>query len=193
MRRVAITGLGVVTPIGLDAPSTWDAAVSGRSGVGWIDAFDASEYPVRIAAEVTGFDPGELIPAKEARRMDRNVLLAVAAAQEAWDDAGLEDVDRDRVGILVGSAIGGIATIIEQHQTFSERGHDRVSPFFIPSVLVDTASGQIAIHLGLRGQNFSPVSACATGSTAIGEAAASIVRGQADVMLAGGTSPRSSP
>ena len=119
--------------------------------------------------------------------MDRNVLLAVAAAQEAWDDSGLEDVDRARVGILVGSAIGGIATIAEQQQTFAERGHDRVSPFFIPSVLVDTASGQIAIHLDLRGQNFSPVSACATGSTAIGEAAASIVRGQADVVLAGGT------
>jgi len=187
MRRVVITGLGAVTPIGLDAPSTWDAAVSGRSGVGWIEAFDASEYPVRIAAEVTGFDIGDLVPAKEARRMDRNVLLAVAAAQEAWDDAGLQDVDRARAGILVGSAIGGIATIAEQQTVFAERGPDRVSPFFIPSVLVDTASGQIAIQLGLRGQNFAPVSACATGSTAIGEAAASIRRGQADVILAGGT------
>src|SRR6188768_3975126 len=187
MRRVVITGLGAVTPIGLDAPSTWDAAVSGRSGVGWIEAFDASEYPVRIAAEVTGFDVGDLVPAKEARRMDRNVLLAVAAAQEAWDDAGLQDVDRARAGILVGSAIGGIATIAEQQTVFAERGPDRVSPFFIPSVLVDTASGQIAIQLGLRGQNFAPVSACATGSTAIGEAAASIRRGQADVILAGGT------
>src|SRR5512147_2517631 len=113
MRRVVVTGLGAVTPIGLDAPSTWDAAVSGRSGVGWIEAFDASEYPVRIAAEVRGFDPGELVPPKEARRMDRNVLLAVAAAQEAWDDAGLDGgVDASRVGIIVGSAIGGIATIV---------------------------------------------------------------------------------
>ena len=119
--------------------------------------------------------------------MDRNVLLAVAAAQEAWDDAGLDGVDPTRVGILVGSAIGGIATIAEQQQVFSDRGADRVSPFFIPSVLVDTASGQIAIQLGLKGQNFAPVSACATGSTAIGEAAASIRRGQADVVLAGGT------
>ena len=187
MRRVVITGLGAVTPIGLDAPSTWDAAVSGRSGVGWIEAFDASEYPVRIAAEVSGFEIGDLVPPKEARRMDRNVLLAVAAAQEAWDDAGLEDVDRERTGILVGSAIGGIATIAEQQTVFAERGPDRVSPFFIPSVLVDTASGQIAIQLGLRGQNFAPVSACATGSTAIGEAAESIRRGQADVILAGGT------
>ncbi len=187
MRRVAITGLGAVSPIGADAPSSWDAAVSGRSGIGFIESFDASAYPVRIAAEVTGFDIGELVPPKEARRMDRNVLLAVAAAQEAWDDAGLEDVDRARVGILVGSAIGGIATIAREQQVFAERGFDRVSPFFIPSALVDTASGQIAIQLGLQGTNFAPVSACATGSTAIGEAAASIRRGQADVVLAGGT------
>jgi 3-oxoacyl-[acyl-carrier-protein] synthase II len=187
MRRVAITGLGAVTPIGLDAPSTWEAAVAGRSGVGWIESFDASGYPVRIAAEVKGFDPSALVPPKEARRMDRNVLLAVAAAQEAWDDAGLENVDPARVGILVGSAIGGIATIAEQLGVFHERGPDRLSPFFIPSVLVDTASGQIAIQLGLTGPNFAPVSACATGSTAIGEGAATIRRGQADVVLAGGT------
>jgi 3-oxoacyl-[acyl-carrier-protein] synthase II len=193
MRRVAITGLGAVTPIGLDAPSAWDAAVSGRSGVGWIEAFDASEYPVRIAAEVRGFEIGELVPGKEARRMDRNVLLAVAAAQEAWYDAGLNGMDPTRVGILVGSAIGGIATIAEQRQTFAERGFDRVSPFFIPSVLVDTASGQIAIQLGIKGQNFAPVSACATGSTAVGEAAASIRRGQADVVLAGGTEAAITP
>ena len=187
MRRVAITGLGAVSPLGLDAPSSWDAAVSGRSGVGFIEAFDASAYPVRIAAEVTDFDIGELVPPKEARRMDRNVLLAVAAAKEAWDDAGLQNFDRARAGILVGSAIGGIATIAEQQQVLAERGADRVSPFFIPSCLVDTASGQIAIQLGLHGTNFAPVSACATGSTAIGEAAASIRRGQADVVLAGGT------
>jgi beta-ketoacyl-acyl-carrier-protein synthase II len=187
MRRVAITGLGAVSPIGADAPSSWDAAVSGRSGVGFIEAFDASAYPVTIAAEVNDFDLGELVAPKETRRMDRNVLFAVAAAQEAWDDAGLEDVDPARAGILVGSAIGGVATIAAQQQTLAERGPDRVSPFFIPSALVDTASGQIAIQLGLRGTNFAPVSACATGSTAIGEGAASIRRGQADVVLAGGT------
>ncbi len=186
-RRVGITGLGAVTPLGLDVRSTWDAAVAGRSGVGWIESFDASDFPVRIAAEVRGFDPSALVPPKEARRMDRNVLLAIAAAQEAWQDAALGDVDAARVGILVGSAIGGIATIAEQHHVFLERGHDRVSPFFIPSVLVDTASGQIAIQLGLQGPNFAPVSACATGSTAVGEAAATIRRGQADVILAGGT------
>jgi 3-oxoacyl-[acyl-carrier-protein] synthase II len=193
MRRVAITGLGAVTPLGLDVPSTWDAAVAGRSGIGWIEAFDAAEFPVRIAAEVRGFELGELMPAKEARRTDRNVLLAVAAAQQAWDDAGLEHVDAERVGIVVGSAIGGIATIAEQQQTFAERGFDRVSPFFIPSVLVDTASGQIAIQLGIKGQNYAPVSACATGSTAVGEAAESIRRGQVDVALAGGTEAAITP
>ena len=186
-RRVVITGLGAVTPIGLDARSSWEAAVAGRSGIGFIEAFDASEYPVRIAGEVTGFDPTALVPAKEARRMDRNVLLAVAAAQEAWDDAKFETFEPSRTGILVGSAIGGIATIAEQHQIHVERGADRISPFFIPSVLVDTASGQIAIQLGLTGPNYAPVSACATGSTAIGEGAATIKRGQADVMLVGGT------
>jgi len=187
MRRVAITGFGAVTPLGLDARASWEAAVAGRSGVGWIESFDASGFPVRIAAEVRGFDASALVPPKEARRMDRNVLLAVAAAHEAWAHAGLEGADPERVGILVGSAIGGIAGIAEQHHLFLERGHDRVSPFFIPSVLVDTASGQIAIQLGLTGPNFAPVSACATGSTAIGEGAATIVRGQADVVLAGGT------
>src|SRR6187431_1492604 len=126
--------------------------------------------------------------------MDRNVLLAVAAAQQAWDDAGLDgDVDRARVGILVGSAIGGIATIAEQQQVLAERGHDRVSPFFIPSVLVDTASGQIAIQLGITGPNYAPVSACATGSTAVGEGAHAIRRGQADVMLVGGTEAAITP
>ncbi len=193
MRRVVITGLGAVTPIGLDAPSTWEAAVAGRSGIGFIEAFDASSFPVRIAGEVRGFDPDLHVPPKEARRMDRNVLFAVAAAQEAWADAGIEWFDPARVGILVGSAIGGIATIAEQHRIFLERGADRVSPFFIPSALVDTASGQIAIQLGIMGPNFAPVSACATGSTAIGEGAATIRRGQADVVLAGGTEAAITP
>ncbi len=193
VRRVAITGLGAVTPIGLDAPSTWAAAVAGRSGVDWIQAFDASAYPVRIAAEVKGFDGERVLPAKEARRLDRNVLLAVAAAQEAWRDAALDGIDPTRVGILVGSAIGGIAGIEQQQAILRDRGIDRVSPFFLPSVLVDTASGQIAIQLDLRGPNFAPVSACATGSTAIGEGAEMIRRGQADVVLAGGTEAAVTP
>jgi len=187
MRRVAVTGLGAITPLGLDAPSTWEAAVAGRSGVDWISAFDPAGFPVRIAAEVKGFDPSGLVDAKEARRLDRNVLLAVGAAKEAWADAAIEAYNPARVGVVVGSAIGGLIGIAEQHRVLLDRGPDRVSPFFIPAVLVDTASGQIAIELGLRGPNYAVVSACATGSHAVGEAAEMIKRGAADVVLAGGT------
>ena len=161
MRRVAVTGLGAISPIGSDARSTWEAAVAGRSGVAFINAFDASGFPVRIAAEVKDFDPTSVAPAKEARRLDRNVLLALGAAREAWADAGVNGHDPARVGIVVGSAIGGLPGIAEQHQLLLERGPDRVSPFFIPSVLVDSASGQLAVSLGLRGPNYAPVSACA--------------------------------
>jgi 3-oxoacyl-[acyl-carrier-protein] synthase II len=187
MRRVAVTGLGAITPIGLDAPSTWRAAVAGESGVAFIESFDASEFPVRIAGEVKGFDPASVAPAKEARRMDRNVLLALGAAQEAWRDAGMDGFDPARVGVVVGSAIGGLPGIVEQQNVLQERGPDRISPFFIPSVLVDSASGQIAISLGARGPNYAPVSACATGSHAVGEGAELIRRGAADAVLAGGT------
>ena len=188
MRRVAITGLGGITPIGNDIPSAWEAAVAGRSGVDTIQAFDASDFPVQIAAEVKGFDPANVAPPKEARRMERCVLLALGAAQEAWGDAGLEGAyASERVGVLLGSAIGGLIGIVEQAEVLRSRGHDRVSPFFIPSVLVDSASGQIAISLGLRGPNYAPVSACATGSHAVGEGAETIKRGMADVVLAGGT------
>ena len=189
MRRVAITGLGAVTPIGGDAPSTWQAAVAGESGVDFIRSFDASGFPVRIAAEVKEFDPSSVAPPKEARRLARNVQLAVAAARESWADSGLESVGVDpaRVGIVVGSAIGGLPEIAEQHDVLRERGPDRLSPFFLPSVLVDSASGQIAISLGLRGPNYAPVSACATGSHAVGEGAELIRRGAADAVLAGGT------
>jgi len=155
--------------------------------VDWIQSFDASGFPVRIAAEVKGFDPEGVVPPKEARRMERNVLLAVGAAQEAWRDAGIAEFDPAQVGIVVGSAIGGLNGIVAQHEVFLQRGPDRVSPFFIPSVLVDSASGQIAISLGLRGPNYAPVSACATGSHAVGEAAETIKRGAADLVLAGGT------
>ena len=187
MRRVVITGLGAVTPLGGDATSTWEAAVAGRSGVDFIRGFDTSPFPVRIAAEVKEFDATAVVPAKEARRLDRNVLLAVGAAQEAWRHSALQEFDPARVGIVVGSAIGGLPGIADQVEVLRDRGPDRVSPFFIPSVLVDSASGQIAISLGLRGPNYAPVSACATGSHAVGEAAETIRRGAADVILAGGT------
>ena len=163
------------------------------SGVGWIEAFDASSFPVRIAAEVRGFDPETVAPAKEVRRMERNVLYAVAAAKEAWAAGGIEDYDPNRVGIVVGSAIGGVSGIVSHYDVMSERGADRVSPFFIPSVLADTASGQIAISLGLKGPNYAPVSACASGSTSVGEGAELIKRGQADVVLAGGTEAATIP
>ncbi|HWQ23405.1 MAG TPA: beta-ketoacyl-ACP synthase II [Gaiellaceae bacterium] len=187
MRRVAVTGLGAVTPLGHDARSTWEAVVAGRSGVDWIRSFDASGYPVRIAAEVKDLDPVAIVGPKDARRLERNVVLAVAAAREAWADAGVDGIDPARAGILVGSAIGGVTGVLAQEEVRRERGHDRVSPWFLPNVLVDSASGQIAIDLGLRGPNYAPVSACATGSHAVGEAAELIRRGDADVVLAGGT------
>jgi 3-oxoacyl-[acyl-carrier-protein] synthase II len=187
MRRVAVTGLGAVTPLGNDWRSTWDAAVAGRSGIDFIQAFDASEFPVRVAAEVKDFDPTAIVGPREARRLDRNVLMSMAAAAEGWADAALEGVyEPARVGVLFGTAIGGIIGIVDQVNTLRDRGPDRVSPYFIPSVLPDTASGQIALQLGVRGPNYAPVSACATGSTAVGEGAAVIRRGDADVVLAGG-------
>ena len=187
MRRAVVTGLGAVTSLGLDARTTWEGAVAGKSGVGFIESFDASGYPVRIASEVKGFDPVEVVGPKDGRRLERNVVLAVAAAREAWRDAGVEGVDPARAGILVGSAIGGVMGVLAQNDVLRDRGHDRVSPWFLPNVLVDSASGQIAIDLGLRGPNYAPVSACATGSHAVGEAAEVVKRGDADVVLAGGT------
>jgi 3-oxoacyl-[acyl-carrier-protein] synthase II len=187
VRRVAVTGLGAITPVGNDARSTWNAAVAGESGIDWIRAFDAEGLPVRIAAEVKDFDPTGLAPAKELRRFDRNVALALGAAKEAVADSGLNGYDPMRVGIVFGSAIGGLIGIVEQANTLRDRGPDRISPYFIPSVLVDTASGQLAISLGMSGPNYAPVSACATGSTAVGEGAEIIRRGDADAILAGGT------
>jgi 3-oxoacyl-[acyl-carrier-protein] synthase II len=187
VRRVVVTGLGAVTPIGNDAPSTWEGALSGRSGVDFIRSFDASGFPVRIAAEVKDFDPTSVAEPKEARRLSRNVLLALGAAREAVADAALDGAyGVDRVGIVFGTAIGGAIDIVEQQNVFLERGPDRVSPHFLPNCLVDSASGQLAIALGYRGVNYAPVSACATGSTAIGEGAEVVRRGDADAVLAGG-------
>ena len=187
MRRVVVTGLGAITPVGNTAPATWRAAVAAESGIDWIRAFDADGLPVRIAAEAKDFDPTGLVSPKEARRLDRNVLLALGAAKEAVADAGLDGYDPQRVGIVFGSAIGGFIGIMEQAENFRERGPDRVSPYFIPNVLVDSASGQLAISLGYSGPNYAPVSACATGSHAVGEGAETIRRGDADAILAGGT------
>ena len=187
MRRVAVTGLGAITPVGNTAPETWRAAVEGTSGIDFIRAFDADGLSVRVAAEVKDFDPAGLANPKELRRLDRNVLLALAAGKEAVADANLNGYDPMRVGILFGSAIGGFIGIMEQADTMRDRGPDRVSPYFIPNVLVDAASGQLAISLGIKGPNYAPVSACATGSHAVGEGAELIRRGDADAILAGGT------
>src|SRR5919201_5905405 len=184
MRRVGVTGLGAVTPIGNGAPSTWRAAVEGRSGIDFITSFDPDGLPVKIAAEVKDFDAATVASPKEVRKLDRNVLLALAAAREAVADAELDGAyESDRVGILFGTAIGGFLGIMEQADVMRERGHERVTPTFIPSVLVDAASGQLAISLGFRGPNYAPVSACATGSHAVGEAAELIRRGDADAVL----------
>src|SRR5215210_8642155 len=188
MRRVVITGMGTVSPLGLDMPSTWAAALAGESGIDFIQSFDASEFPVRVAAEVKGFETPDVVSPKEARRLDRNVLLALAAGKEALHDASLDsEYEPERFGILFGSAIGGFLGIMQQHEILQERGPDRVSPYFLPSVLVDSASGQLAISFGLRGPNYAPVSACATGSHSVGEGAEVVRRGDADAVLAGGT------
>ncbi len=185
--RIAVTGLGAVTPLGLDVPSTWDAAVNGRSGIDWISKFDTDGLPIRIAAEIKGFDPVSVASAKEARKLENYVLIALSSAKQALADAKLTEFDPERVGIVYGSAIGGVTMIAEQALILKERGPERVAPSFLPNVLVDTASGQLAISLGIKGPNYAIVSACATGSTAIGEAAELIKRGWVDAVIAGGT------
>ncbi|HEY33262.1 MAG TPA: beta-ketoacyl-ACP synthase II [Dehalococcoidia bacterium] len=188
VNRVVVTGLGAITPLGLDVETTWEALVAGKSGIGYITQFDAEGFETRIAAEVKGFDPTSYVGPKEARRMDRFSQLAVAAAMQAVQDAKLElnDDIRDDVGVLVGSGIGGLMTLSEQLSILLERGPDRVSPFLVPMMIADMASAQVSINLGARGPNFCPTSACSSGSDAIGTAYEIIKRGDAQAMLAGG-------
>jgi 3-oxoacyl-[acyl-carrier-protein] synthase II len=187
MRRVAITGVGVVSPIGNDAASTWEAALAGRSGIDVIRAFETDDLPVRIAGEVKDFDASAVASPKDAKRLDRNVLFALGAAKEALGDAGINGYKPERVGVVVGCCIGGFNELMRQHDILRDRGPDRVSPNFLPNILVDSPSGQLAIELGIRGPNYAVVSACATGSHAIGEGAELIRNGHADAILAGGT------
>src|SRR5256712_2985383 len=187
MKRVVVTGVGAVTPVGLDAPSTWAALLEGQSGVGRVTLFDASEYPVQIAGEVKGFDATGRIEPKELRRMDRYAQLGMVAAQEVFADAGLSRNGLlDEVDVVFGSAAGGLGVLLDQQRILQERGLKRVSPTFIQNMLTDTASGHIAIALGLRGPNMAVVSACATGSGAVGEAFETIRRGDADAVVTGG-------
>jgi 3-oxoacyl-[acyl-carrier-protein] synthase II len=193
-RRVVVTGIGAVTPLG-NKQELWENVLAGVSGAGPITHFDASEFPVQIGCEVKDFDPTKYMDRREARRMDRFCQLAVAAAQESLTDAGLEidDSNRDRVGVLVGSGIGGIGTLEQQAKVLMEKGVDRVSPFFVPMLIPDIASGMIAIITGARGPNSCTVTACATGTHAVGDAFRIVARGGADVMLAGGAEAALSP
>ncbi len=188
-RRVVVTGLGTISPLGNDVPTTWRNLLAGQSGVDWITHYDAREYKTRFAAEVKGFDGVSLFGSREARRMDRFTQFALAASLQALDHAHLEvnEDNRDRVGVVIGSGIGGIGTLVEQMEVFRERGPARVSPFLVPMMLPDSAAGMIAIAVGARGPNMAVVTACATGTNAVGEAAEVIRRGQADAMLAGGS------
>src|SRR2546428_2889881 len=170
MKRVVVTGVGAVTPVGLDAPSTWAAMLEGQSGVGTVTLFDASEFPVQIAGEVKGFDATGRIEPKELRRMASYAQLGLVAAQEAFTDAGLAKNGLiDDIGVIFGSADGGQGAFLAQQRILQERGLKTASPTFIQNILVDTASGHIAIALGLRGPNMAVVSACATGGGAVRE------------------------
>jgi 3-oxoacyl-[acyl-carrier-protein] synthase II len=187
-KRVVITGLGMLSPLGLNVEDTWQALLAGKSGVAPITLFNASENKTKFAAEVKDFDPVALFGRREARRMDRYVQLAMGASLQAVEDAGLvvTNENRDRIGVLIGTGIGGIGTLLEQADVMAKRGPSRVSPFLVPMMLADTGPGMVAIKLGVRGPNMSVVTACATGSNALGEAAEIIRRGSADVMIAGG-------
>jgi len=187
-RRIVITGLGAVSPVGVGIDAMWESIRNGRSGVGPITLFDASAYPVRFAACVDDWDPSPWIEPKEARRLSRFQQFAVAAALMAVEDSGLE-IDEDnaeRVGVIVGSGVGGLATMEEQLDVLKTKGPARVSPFLVPMMIVDLAAGHISIRLGAKGINYAPVSACATGTHSIGEAGEAIRRGDADVVIAGG-------
>ncbi|MGZ8562001.1 MAG: beta-ketoacyl-ACP synthase II [Candidatus Limnocylindria bacterium] len=195
-RRVVVTGLGVVSPVGIGAADSWDALVAGQSGIADITLFDTTDYEIHVAGEVKGFDASQYMDGKDVRRHDRNTHFAVAAAGEALRDAGLlnadgmldaAQADADRFGMIVGTAIGGIGMISDGLATLRERGPSRVSPFLLPHMIPDAASGMVAIQYGIRGPNMAVVSACATGGHAIGEAMETIVRGQADLMLGAGT------
>ena len=186
--RVVITGLGTLSPLGLDVESTWQKIKTGDSGIAPITLFDASEHETKFAAEVKGFEPESILGRRDARRMDRFVQFAVVAAQQALEDSKLkiDDSNRDRVGILIGTGIGGINVVLSEVETYRVKGPRRVSPFLIPMMLPDTASGQIAINFGARGPNLAVSTACATGTNAIGEACKMIQRGYADAMITGG-------
>jgi len=195
-RRAVVTGLGVISPVGIGDDATWEALTAGRSGIADITLFDASAYDIHVAGEVKGFDATQHMDARDVRRHDRNTHFAIAATGEALRQAGLlngdgrldpSQADGDRFGMVFGTGIGGIGMVSDGIKTLLERGPNRISPFLLPHMIPDAASGMVAIQYGLRGHNLAVVSACATGGHAIGEAMEAIVRGQADLMLGAGT------
>ena len=196
-RRVVVTGLGLVTSVGIGVEETWQALLAGKSGIGRITLFDASDFPTQIAAEVKGFDPERFIDKKEARRMDRFVQFGVVATDMAMRQAGFEKPfegeEAARVATILGSGIGGLATLEDEHETLLAKGPRRLSPFFIPMMIVNLLPGNISIRWGARGPSWSPVSACATGAHAIGEAFRTIQRGDADVAICGGAEAAITP
>ena len=194
-RRVAITGLGILSPVGIGVKENWDNIVAGKSGITQVTQFDATGFPSTIAGEVKGFNPGDFIPEKEARKMDRFIQLGVAAGVEALKDSGLEitEENAERIGVHIGSGIGGIHTIEATTRVLSEKGHRRVSPFYIPMSIINMISGDLSVLYGLKGPNLSIVTACATATHSIGDAARLIEYGDADVMVAGGAEAAVTP
>jgi len=188
LRRVAVTGVGLVSPLGVGTAENWDALLAGKSGIGPITRFDTAEYPSRIAGEVKGFDPLDYLDKKEVKKSDTFIHYALAATRFALQDSGLaiDEGNADRVGVIIGSGIGGLPLIEQMHQTLLERGASRVSPFFIPGLIVNMAAGQGSIHYGAKGPNTSPATACTTGLHAVGDAFRLIQWGEADAMIAGG-------
>ena len=187
IRRVVVTGMGCISPVGNNVTETWGSILAGRSGAAMITHFDASNHKTRFAAEVKGFDPVALFGPRESRKMDRFTQFATAATLQAVEQAGLkiDDSNRDRIGVVIGTGIGGISTLLEQVEVMRERGPDRVSPFLVPMMISDSAPGMIAIRFGVRGPNMALATACASGNNVIGEALEMIRRGAADVMIAG--------
>lgn len=194
-RRVVVTGRGLVTPLGTGVRKTWDALCAGRSGIDRITRFDPSNLPVQIAGEVRDFDPADYIEKKEIKKMDTFIHYAIAASQMAMDECGLKVTSdlAERVGVCIGAGIGGLPAIETYHKKLLEEGHRKITPFFIPMVIINLTSGQVAIRIGARGPNSSVATACATGSHAIGDAMKIIQRGDADVMIAGGTEATITP
>ncbi|MFL5615635.1 MAG: beta-ketoacyl-ACP synthase II [Gemmatimonadaceae bacterium] len=195
-RRVVVTGLGAITPVGNDVAATWRAIIEGKPGAGPITKFDAAKFPVRFACEVKGFDPLQYMDRKEAKRSDAYAQYAIAGAAQAMADAKLTDpglYDPDRVGVILGSGIGGLKSFEEQHDTYRERGASKISPFFIPMFIADIAAGLVSMRFNAKGPNYATVSACATSAHAIGDAFRTIQYGDADIVITGGSEATVTP